>query len=66
MRAAGTGRSGSQVMASYMGLKEGWVDPDGNVEPIEFKGERSTPKPLAAIRLNNVPFVPLQSSTRSR
>jgi len=26
-------------MASYMGLKEGWVDADGQVEPIEFKGD---------------------------
>ncbi|GAA5870509.1 hypothetical protein JCM1840_004785 [Sporobolomyces johnsonii] len=29
--------SGSQVMASVMGLNEGWVDQDGKVEPIEFE-----------------------------
>ncbi|GAA5949469.1 hypothetical protein JCM21900_000230 [Sporobolomyces salmonicolor] len=29
--------SGSQVMASVMGLNEGWVDKDGKVEPIEFE-----------------------------
>ncbi|GAA5924954.1 hypothetical protein JCM1841_005378 [Sporobolomyces salmonicolor] len=29
--------SGSQVMASVMGLNEGWVDEDGKVEPIEFE-----------------------------
>lgn len=34
-------RSGSQVMASYMALREGWVDAEGNVEPIEFEGESS-------------------------
>jgi len=28
-------------MASYMALKEGWVDADGKVEPIEFKGEHN-------------------------
>ncbi|BGO95950.1 hypothetical protein NBRC10512_005466 [Rhodotorula toruloides] len=29
--------SGSQVMASYMALREGWTDKDGNVEPIQFE-----------------------------
>ncbi|GAA6003322.1 uncharacterized protein JCM10292_003853 [Rhodotorula paludigena] len=29
--------SGSQVMASYMALREGWTDEDGNVEPIQFE-----------------------------
>lgn len=26
-------------MASYMGLREGWVDSEGKVEPIEFESE---------------------------
>lgn len=26
-------------MASYMGLREGWVDAEGKVEPIEFESE---------------------------
>ncbi|SGY82267.1 BQ5605_C009g05556 [Microbotryum silenes-dioicae] len=29
--------SGSQVMASYMALQQGWVDTDGKVEPIQFE-----------------------------
>ncbi|GAA5973472.1 hypothetical protein JCM11641_006480 [Rhodosporidiobolus odoratus] len=29
--------SGSQVMASYMGLREKWVDAEGKVEPIPFE-----------------------------
>ncbi|KAI5476839.1 NMT1/THI5-like domain containing protein [Pseudohyphozyma bogoriensis] len=29
--------SGSQVMASYMALREGWVDSEGKVEKIEFE-----------------------------
>ncbi|GAA6010613.1 hypothetical protein JCM10207_007765 [Rhodosporidiobolus poonsookiae] len=29
--------SGSQVMASYMGLREKWVDAEGKVEPIQFE-----------------------------
>ncbi|GAA5856923.1 hypothetical protein JCM8547_008467 [Rhodosporidiobolus lusitaniae] len=29
--------SGSQVMASYMYLRENWVDEDGKVEPIQFE-----------------------------
>ncbi|GAA5970216.1 hypothetical protein JCM8115_000779 [Rhodotorula mucilaginosa] len=29
--------SGSQVMASYMALREGWTDKDGKVEPIQFE-----------------------------
>ncbi|GAA5832820.1 hypothetical protein JCM11251_005776 [Rhodosporidiobolus azoricus] len=29
--------SGSQVMASYMGLRENWLDKDGKVEPIQFE-----------------------------
>ncbi|BGP18416.1 hypothetical protein JCM10213_001663 [Rhodosporidiobolus nylandii] len=29
--------SGSQVMASYMGLRENWVDKDGKVEEIPFE-----------------------------
>ncbi|POY73133.1 hypothetical protein BMF94_3826 [Rhodotorula taiwanensis] len=29
--------SGSQVMASYMALREGWTDPEGKVEPIQFE-----------------------------
>lgn len=28
-------------MASYMALREGWVDAEGKVEPIEFEGESS-------------------------
>lgn len=32
--------SGSQVMASYMALREGWTDKDGNVEPVQFEGAR--------------------------
>ncbi|SCZ97945.1 BZ3500_MvSof-1268-A1-R1_Chr3-3g06475 [Microbotryum saponariae] len=29
--------SGSQVMASYMALQQGWVDADGKVEPLQFE-----------------------------
>lgn len=29
--------SGSQVMASYMALQQGWVDESGKVEPIQFE-----------------------------
>ena len=29
--------SGSQVMASYMALTQGWVDAEGKVEPIQFE-----------------------------
>lgn len=29
--------SGSQVMASYMALREGWVDAKGKVEKVEFE-----------------------------
>ncbi|GAA5913456.1 hypothetical protein JCM6882_001965 [Rhodosporidiobolus microsporus] len=29
--------SGSQVMASYMGLRENWLDSEGKVEPIQFE-----------------------------
>ncbi|BGP58372.1 hypothetical protein JCM8202_001873 [Rhodotorula sphaerocarpa] len=29
--------SGSQVMASYMALREGWTDSAGQVEPIQFE-----------------------------
>jgi len=25
-------------MASYMALREGWTDKDGNVEPVQFEG----------------------------
>lgn len=25
-------------MASYMALREGWTDKDGQVEPIQFEG----------------------------
>lgn len=31
--------SGSQVMASYMALKQGWVDGEGKVLPIQFESE---------------------------
>lgn len=31
--------SGSQVMASYMYLREGWLDDKGTVEPIQFEGK---------------------------
>lgn len=31
--------SGSQVMASYMALKHGWRDEQGQLEPVPFKGE---------------------------
>jgi ABC-type nitrate/sulfonate/bicarbonate transport system substrate-binding protein len=31
--------SGSQVMASYMALDQGWVDAEGKVEPIQFESE---------------------------
>lgn len=31
--------SGSQVMASYMYLREGWTDNNGQVEPIDFEGQ---------------------------
>lgn len=43
-------------MASYMGLKEGWVDADGNVEPIEFKGNFQ-PRALR--------YIPIRSVTNS-
>lgn len=33
--------SGSQVMASYMALDEGWVDAEGKVEPIQFESQSS-------------------------
>ncbi|GAA5940137.1 hypothetical protein JCM3775_007274 [Rhodotorula graminis] len=29
--------SGSQVMASFMALREGWTDKEGNVEPVQFE-----------------------------
>ncbi|KAK4704234.1 hypothetical protein P7C70_g1983, partial [Phenoliferia sp. Uapishka_3] len=29
--------SGSQVMASYMALTQGWVDAEGKVEPVQFE-----------------------------
>lgn len=29
--------SGSQVMASYMALREGWTDAEGKVERVEFE-----------------------------
>lgn len=31
--------SGSQVMASYMALKQGWVDGEGKVLPIQFESK---------------------------
>lgn len=36
-------RSGSQVMASYMALREGWTDSAGQVEPIQFEGTSRGP-----------------------
>jgi ABC-type nitrate/sulfonate/bicarbonate transport system substrate-binding protein len=37
--------SGSQVMASYMGLREKWVDSEGKVEPIQFESALPFPCP---------------------
>lgn len=39
--------SGSQVMASYMGLREGWLDAAGKVEPIEFESKLPAPSALS-------------------
>lgn len=38
--------SGSQVMASYMALDQGWVDAEGKVEPIQFESEFLKPVKL--------------------
>jgi len=40
------GNSGSQVMASYMALREGWTDKEGNVEPVQFEGGSLPAHPL--------------------
>lgn len=35
------GDSGSQVMASYMALEQGWKDPAGKTEEVKFEGMSS-------------------------
>lgn len=41
-------------MASYMGLREGWVDAEGKVEPIEFESELNYFLPRQLFRISEL------------
>ena len=61
--------SGSQVMASYMALKHGWTDAQGQVEPIKFEGARLPRKDFrlrCSCQAADPTGIVAQCSTRSR